>query len=100
MSTDCFNGIVDGKGNFKFGISDMKTLDYLSEDHLNKFDLSLSKFLVLYSNVNPNTLDYIFGKLLNSDIEIIYEPVSKEKCAIILLKDYISRINTLKVNHS
>lgn len=33
-STDCFNGVVDCKGNFKYGVSDMRMLDYVSRKHL------------------------------------------------------------------
>eukprot|EP00347_Sterkiella_histriomuscorum_P018997 403343364 len=95
--TACFNGIINGQGDFLAGIADMDILSEISKEHLNMQQFSKSSILLLDSNIAKETLSYILDNAIDIS-QIIYEPISCEKSSRILHENLLSKITMLKPN--
>ena len=60
--TASFTGVLDKNGDFFCGVADMKILEYVPKEHLEKYKFWESNILVLDSNLGIETLGYILSK--------------------------------------
>jgi hypothetical protein len=60
--TATFNGIIDGNGDMFCGIADMEVLEYIPREHLDKFKFWDSEVVLIDSNIERDTLDYVLSK--------------------------------------
>ena len=57
-----FTGVIDKNGDFFCGVADMAVLNSLPSSHLDKFQFWNSKVLLIDSNIDIQTLDYILSR--------------------------------------
>lgn len=96
-STASFNGIIDHHGKFFCGIADMEVLEHLPREHLDRFKFWDSKVLLVDSNLNLQTLEYVLSRSAGVE-HVIYETISEVKALKILHKDYLSKLTCIKPN--
>ena len=59
--TAAFYAMINSKGEFLQGIADMDVLSTISKDHLDKFNISASKILLIDSNISEETLSLLLS---------------------------------------
>jgi hypothetical protein len=59
--TAAFSAMINSKGEFLQGVADMDVLSTISKDHLDKFNISASKILLIDSNISEETLSLLLS---------------------------------------
>jgi len=97
--TAIFSGVVNQRGEFVTGVSDMKIHEDIPIKHVEKYRefITNAKIVLLDANLSSDIISHICD-LTNDTQTVIFEPISKQKCKKLFEHKILSKITVLKPN--
>ena len=86
-------------GEIFCGVSDMTVLEEIPKAHLEDTQFWKSDIVLMDANICPETMEFVLSKT-NQTKHVIFEPLSCEKAAKILSKDFLGKLTCIKPNLS